>query len=253
LPELKEILNGFVAKEQATQSAQQEATNQLKLKQDYDKLKAKLASQLTFFPPFHDYLEIASIKPQWAAAKKDYSKELDQAKLEAEITVLAESIEKTVYSNVIEAHAKAEFLPGGASKAGFDVVAAEEDDEMVLLGRVTAALPCPHLGCGVWATFPAILEHACTDHVLRATYQKAAEYKFADNPLATTGENVAAIRMILGAAGEREKTAAVETLDELSWKLTCKGCPKVSNRTRAPVNSLKLTLLCFATRRTSSP
>ncbi len=241
LPELRQILDGYIAKEEHAKAVLKESTNATKLRADYDKLKVKLNDQLGMFPPFADYLDLDSIKPLWSAdndqtnSKGKQSAEPAPAVVEKEITVLCDKIKDAVYKEVIEAHAKAEFLPGGASKAGFDVEAAEEDEDKVLLNRVTSAISCPYLGCPVFATFPAILDHACTDHVLRSSYDKAKPYKFSETPLTTSGETVAAIRMILSAAGEREKTATVETLEELSWRLTCKDCPKVSTSSRVLV------------------
>lgn len=233
-PELTGILDELVARDEATKAADQESSQAKKLKDDYNKLKLKLKDQLGLFPPFGDYLDLPSVKPLWEVdpkAKKSKGKRTEdntQDQIEDEVTALANSIRDTVYLSLVEAHAEAEALPGGASVAGFDLADAKEDEDKVLMGRVTSAFACPREGCPVWDTFPAILEHACGEHLLRGTFEDVGDYKFADAPLETSPEKVAAIRMILAAAGEREKTAAVDTLDELSWRLVCKECPKVS-------------------------
>lgn len=232
-PELTSILDGLVAKDEATKSATQATAQANKLKDDYTALKKKHQSKIGLFPPFGDYLDLPSIKPLWSVDNKAKSKgkqteDDHQAQILIEITALAESIRSTVYDKLVNAHAKAELLPGGASRAGFDVEAAKEDADKSLMSKVTSAIACPRVGCPVWNTFPDILDHACSGHILRGSFENVGEYKFADNPLETSPEKVAVIRTVLAAAGEREKTSGVETLDELDWKLTCKDCPKVS-------------------------
>lgn len=230
---MSEILDRIKSNAAATKSAKAHTDNANQLKTDYNKLKSKLKPKIGFFPPFADFLDLPAIKPLWSTNQKPKPKgkqsDLKQHSLAVDqVQALAQAIKDTVYSNLIEAHSQAESLPGGASQAGFDVDSARDDTDKVLMGRVTSAIECPRLGCPVWDTFPTILDHACSDHILRGTYENVGEYKFADNPLRTTGEKIAAIRMVLTAAGEREKTADIETLDQLAWKLTCKGCPNAS-------------------------